>query len=186
MHWVKKEIDAVKAKELCEQYGISLLLAVILLRREIISPDSIKFFLEEDLRFLHNPFLFRDMGVAVDRLLRAVRDREKILVYGDRDVDGITATVLLVEALSDLSADVSWNVPLGDDAYGLSLADVDAASAAGITLLCTVDCGISNTKEIDYARTRGIDVIVIDHHNPQNELPRALSIINPKVKNGGD
>ena len=185
MHWVKKEIDAVKAREMCDQFGISLLLAVILLRRNILSPEDIQFFLEDDLRFLHNPFVFKDMTPTVNRIRQAVTNREKILVYGDRDVDGITATVLLVEALTEHGADVSWNVPLGDDDYGLSPADVDAAAAAGVSLLCTVDCGISNTREIAYARSRGIDVIVIDHHNPQHELPEALAIINPKVAESG-
>jgi single-stranded-DNA-specific exonuclease len=185
MIWAKKEIDALKVKELAELYGIDAVTASILVRRGVLEPGDVKFFLEDDVRCLHNPFLFKDMEKAVDRIGRAVAGGEKILIYGDRDVDGITATVLLNEALTALGADVVWKVPLGDDDYGLSLKDAEDALALGVKLLCTVDCGISNLKEIDFANSRGIDVIVIDHHNPQKELPAAYAVINPKVNGCG-
>jgi single-stranded-DNA-specific exonuclease len=185
MIWVKKEIDALKVKQLAESFGIDIVLAAILVRRGITEPDDIKFYLEDDTRFLHNPFLFKDMVRAVERIRQAIEAGEKILIYGDRDVDGITATVLLYEALSSHGAQVLWKVPLGDDDYGLSLKDVEEALTKGVTLLCTVDCGISNIKEIAFARTRGIDVIVVDHHNPQAERPDAYAIINPKVEGSG-
>ncbi|MBN2354098.1 MAG: single-stranded-DNA-specific exonuclease RecJ [Spirochaetales bacterium] len=185
MIWEKKEIDAVKVKEFAEAYGMETVTAAVLVRRGILEPEDVMFFLEEDFRCLHNPFLFKDMEKAVDRIGKAVSGGEKILIYGDRDVDGITATVLLYESLADLSGDVIWRVPLGDDDYGLSRKDVEEAAALGVTLLCTVDCGISNLKEIDFARDLGIDVIVVDHHNPQGGLPSACAVINPKVSGCG-
>ena len=185
MIWVKKEIDAIKVKELSDLYGIETMTSAILVRRGVVEPDDVKFFLEDDTRCLHNPFLFKDMEKAVARIGRAIAEREKILIYGDRDVDGITATVLLYESLSGQGADVVWRVPLGDDDYGLSRKDVEDAAALGVRLLCTVDCGISNAKEIDVAGARGIDVIVIDHHIPQREPPAACAVINPKVPGCG-
>jgi single-stranded-DNA-specific exonuclease len=185
MTWMKKEIDAAKTKELSEQYGIDMIMASILMRRDITKPQDLQFFLEDDIRFLHNPFLFKDMEKAVERIRKAVSDREKILIYGDRDVDGITSTVLLVESLSARNVSVEWKVPLGDDDYGLSMTDVDDAHHSGVTLLVTVDCGISNIREIEYANSKGMDVIIIDHHNPQPDLPAAFAIINPKVDDSG-
>ncbi len=185
MIWEKKEIDAVKVRKLSETYGVDKITAAVLVRRDITEPGDVKFFLEDDFRCLHNPFLFRDMEKAADRIEKAVSGGEKILIYGDRDVDGITSTVLLSESLKDLGGDAIWRVPLGDDDYGLSIKDVEEAAGLGVTLLCTVDCGISNVKEIEFARGLGIDVIVADHHNPQAELPAAFVIINPKVPGCG-
>lgn len=185
MIWIKKEINAVQIRELARQYDIDMILSSILARRNITAPEEIKFFLEDDIRFLHNPFLFREMGRVVERIRRAARENEKVLVYGDRDVDGITATVLVVEVLSSLGLAASWKVPIGDEDYGLSLPDVDEAVRLGVTLLVTVDCGISNFKEIEYAKGHGIDVIVLDHHVPQENLPAAHAIIDPKLPDSG-
>jgi single-stranded-DNA-specific exonuclease len=181
MKWEKKDIPQDMVKHIAAKYGCDLLTASILLRRGIIHGEEIRYFLEADLRHLRNPFELPGMEDAVDRILAAKEEGEKVLVFGDRDVDGITSTVLVVGFLSSLGMDVSWRLPMGDEPYGLSLKAIeDFAEAAG-TLIITVDCGISNHREIKQANERSIDVIITDHHNPQEELPPALAIVNPKL-----
>ena len=125
------------------------------------------------------------MEDAVDRIIDAKEEGEKVLIFGDRDVDGITSTTILYQALTDLKMDVAWRVPSGNDPYGLTIAAVDAHAANFGTLIITVDCGISCVAEIAHANELGIDVIVLDHHNPQEILPEALTIINPKMEDSG-
>jgi single-stranded-DNA-specific exonuclease len=182
MNWEKKDIPPEKVKEISSKYGCDLLTASILTRRGITTGESIKFFLEEDERFLHNPFEFPGMEDAVERILAAKEEGEKVLVFGDSDVDGITGTVLLSEYLTGIGMDVSWRIPGADDPYGLSLEAVEEFAAAYGTLIITVDCGISRLDEIKRANELSVDVIVTDHHEPQDELPEALAIINPKLK----
>jgi len=182
MNWEKKDVDPELVRELAAKYGCDLLMASILARRGIQDGESLRFFLEDDPRHLRNPFGLPNMEDAIDRILAAKDEGEKVLVFGDRDVDGITSTTLLTGALASLGIDVSWRVPLADDAYGLSIAAVEEFAAEYGTLILTVDCGVSNIQEIDRASELGIDVIVIDHHNPPDELPRAVAIVNPKLK----
>jgi single-stranded-DNA-specific exonuclease len=122
------------------------------------------------------------MEDAVERILAAKEEGEKVLVFGDSDVDGITGTVLLAEYLGGMGVDVSWRIPGADDPYGLSLEAVEEFAAAYGTLIITVDCGISRIDEIKRAGELSVDVIVTDHHEPQEELPDALAVINPKLK----
>lgn len=185
MIWNKKDVGRELIREVSGRYGCDALTASILARRGMYEGKDLLFYLEEDLRYAHNPFLFADMEDAVDRVIDARDEGEKILVFGDRDVDGITSTTLLVQALEDLKIDVSWRVPSGDDPYGLTKEAVDAHAANDGTLIITVDNGISCIDEIDYAADKGIDVIVLDHHNPRDELPAAVSIINPKMEDAG-
>jgi single-stranded-DNA-specific exonuclease len=182
MNWVKKSISPEQVKEISAQYGCDLLTASILVRRGITCGDAIQFFLEDDLRYLRNPFELPGMEDAVERILAAKEEGEKVLIFGDSDVDGITGTVLLNEYLVGIGMDVSWRIPGGDDPYGLSFEAVEEFSAAYGTLIITVDCGISRLAEIKRAAELFIDVIVTDHHEPQEELPEALVIINPKLK----
>ncbi|MDR2923256.1 MAG: single-stranded-DNA-specific exonuclease RecJ [Treponema sp.] len=182
MNWEKKDIPPEKVKEISAKYGCDLLTASILTRRGITDGGSIKFFLEEDERFLHNPFELPGMEDAVERILAAKEEGEKVMVFGDNDVDGITGTVLLTEYLAGIGIDVSWRIPGADDPYGLSLEAVEEFAAAYGTLIITVDCGISRLDEIKRAGELSVDVIVTDHHEPQEELPQALAIINPKLK----
>lgn len=184
MKWEKPAIDPARVKKMHERYHIDLITASILERRGVSHTD-IRFYLEDDVSFLHNPFLFEDMESAVDRILDAVNEGEKVRIFGDRDVDGMTSTVLLKESLDELGLDVDWRLPLEDEPYGLTMAGVDHMVEDGRTLLITVDCGISNTKEISYAAGHGIDAIVIDHHIPGDELPAAVAIINPKMEGSG-
>ena len=185
MVWKKDDIDKEAVKELAEVYNLDLLTASILWRRNITDGESIKFFIEQDLIFTHSPFLFIEMEDAIERIRTAIEEKEKIRIFGDRDVDGITSTVLLTEILGEMGADVSWSLPQGDDPYGLTKDGVGIFSEEDGTLIITVDCGISNSEEISYASELGIDTVVIDHHIPPETLPPAIAIINPKIEDSG-
>jgi single-stranded-DNA-specific exonuclease len=181
MIWNKTGIDAQAVKELARRYEIELLSATILARRGITAPERVRFILETDTSFLHNPFLMQSMAEAVERINAAIDSGEKIMIFGDRDVDGITATVLLYETIREMEGDVDWMLPEGEEIYGLSDRVIDKAVADGIGLLLTVDCGVSNVAEIARAQDQGIECIVIDHHNPPTELPPAFAVVDPKL-----
>jgi single-stranded-DNA-specific exonuclease len=181
MKWEKKNIPPELVKDLAAKYGCDLLTASILARRGHTQGEEIRYFLEESPQHLRNPFELPGMEDAVDRILAAREEGEKILVFGDRDVDGITSTALVTGFLSRQGMDVSWRLPMGDEPYGLSLRAVEEFAAAYGTLIITVDCGISNIAEVERANALGVDVIITDHHNPQEEIPRALAIVNPKL-----
>jgi single-stranded-DNA-specific exonuclease len=183
--WEKKEINPTTVRQLSETFNIDLLHASILNRRSITEKEDLIFYLENDFRFTHNPFLFYEMEDVVDRIQDAQIEGEKVHVHGDRDVDGITSTTITVEALRELGLETTWSVPMGDDSYGLSRDIIDQASENQESLIITVDCGISNNDEIAYANEQGIDVIILDHHNPGEVLPEALAIINPKIQDCG-
>lgn len=183
--WKKKNIAKEVVLELQKKYHCDALTASVLARRGITESSDIMYFFENDKRYLHNPFLFNDMEDAVDRILDAAQEKEKVLIFGDRDVDGITSTTLLYQYLKDLGLDVKYQLPEGDDAYGLSMKAVEAFAEEYGTLIITVDCGISNNAEIARAAELGIDVIVVDHHNAPGELPEPAIIINPKIEDSG-
>jgi single-stranded-DNA-specific exonuclease len=182
MKWEKKEISPESVKEISAKYGCDLLTASILVRRGFCTGDAIRFFLEDDLASLRNPFALDGMEDAVERILAAKDEGEKVLVFGDGDVDGITGTALLANYLESIGMDVTWRIPTGDESYGLSLDAVEEFAAKDGTLIITVDCGISRFGEIKRAGELSVDVIVTDHHEPQDELPEALVIINPKLR----
>jgi single-stranded-DNA-specific exonuclease len=182
MKWEKKDIAPEQVKDIAAKYGCDLLTASILARRGHCSGDSIRWFLEDDPRYLRSPFALPGMEDGVERILAAKEEGEKVLVFGDGDVDGITGTALLTEYLESIGMDVIWRIPAGDESYGLSLAAVEEFAAADGTLIITVDCGISRNAEVRRANELSVDVIVTDHHEPQEELPEALVIIDPKLK----
>jgi single-stranded-DNA-specific exonuclease len=186
MNWNKKEVAPQSVKELATRYGLDLLTASIFARRGITDPAELLFYLEDDPRYLRNPFLFAEMEDAVDRILLAADEGEKVLVFGDRDTDGVTSTALMVEALRELGIEAAWRVPLASEAYGLSIAAVEDFAAAEGKLIITVDCGISNHAEIDRAAELGVDVVVVDHHRLQaGDPPEALAVIDPKLPDSG-
>jgi len=186
MRWIKKEASPSLVKETASRYGLDLLAASILVRRGITAPEELLYYLEDDPRYLHNPFLFSQMEDAVDRVFLARDEAEKVLVFGDRDADGVTSTVLVVEALRELGMEVSWRVPEASEPYGLSIEAVERFSAEGGSLILTVDCGVSNHAEVDRAAELGIDVLIFDHHLLKaDEAPAALAIINPKLADSG-
>ncbi len=183
--WNKKIISKEQIEELQKKYGIDALTASIFIRRNITSGDEILYFLEDDLRFQHSPFCFSSMEDAVDRILSAQEENEKVLIFGDRDVDGVTATTVLYDCLKSMGIDVSFRLPQGDDAYGLSMEAVEDFSKKFGSLIITVDCGISNIQEIKRAGELGIDVIVADHHNAPEILPSPAIIIDQKIEGSG-
>ena len=173
MIWEKTELNPQEVRDVARQYGLDLISAAVLIRRRYVDEETIRFVLQPDPLLLHNPFLFRDMGRAVARIQQAVSGGQAIHIFGDRDVDGITSTILLLEVLEELGAKASWQIPVGEDDYGLALEVVEQCAAGGCGLLITVDCGISNNAEIARAAELGIDTIVLDHHNPPEQLPPA-------------
>lgn len=183
--YIKKNVSIDVVKQLHEKFNLSKLEASILARRNITSSNSLLYYLEDDLRFSHIPFLLKNMEDAVERILAAKEEGEKVLIFGDRDVDGITSTAILYSYFKSQGMDISYRLPVGEDAYGLSIAAIDDFAKNYGSLIITVDCGISNIKEIDYANSLGIDVIVTDHHNPPEVLPNALTIIDPKISDSG-
>ncbi|MFA6707369.1 MAG: DHH family phosphoesterase, partial [Sphaerochaetaceae bacterium] len=185
MEWKKKPVAVEDVRKLNERFGVDYLTASLLARRGITNNDQIKFYLETDIQYLHNPFLFEEMEMFVDRITAAVEEHEKVWIYGDRDVDGITATVLLKTELENMGIETFWSLPNGDEPYGLGIAAIDRAYEQGVTLAITVDCGISNHEEIEYARSLGIDVLITDHHIAGDVIPGALAVIDPKLTGCG-
>lgn len=187
MKWVKPEINQASVKAAAQRYGIDLITASILERRKITAPAQVRYFLEDGTDLLHNPFYFEAMEDAVDRIQMALEEKEKVLIFGDSDTDGVTATTLLYEALKDAGLEeLHFRVPQGEEPYGLSKQAVDDFSAIGGTLIITVDCGISNHEEVRHAAELGIDVIVCDHHKLQaDKPPAALAVIDPKIEGCG-
>ena len=184
-NWIKSAVSKQQIEPLCSTYGIDQLLASIFVRRGITTGQDILYYLESDLRFQHNPFLFNSMEDAVERITQAEEEGEKVLIFGDRDVDGVTSTTILFDYLKQRGVDVQCRLPLESDGYGLSKKAVEDFAAQNGTLIITVDCGISNYDEIAFAASLGIDVIITDHHNAPETLPQAVVIIDPKEPDSG-
>ena len=169
------------AKELGEKLGISEVLALLLIRRDITTESAAKRFFRPQLADLINPFLMKDMDLAVDRLNDAIGRKERILVYGDYDVDGCTAVALVYKFLRQLYSNIDYYIPdRYDEGYGVSRKGLSYAHDTGVKLIIILDCGIKAIKEIAYAKTLGIDFIICDHHVPDEEMPEAVAILNPK------
>ncbi|MCR4402217.1 MAG: single-stranded-DNA-specific exonuclease RecJ [Firmicutes bacterium] len=169
------------SKALARELRIPLLVARVMLLRGYASPSAAQEFLRADMGDLLDPFLLPDMELAVVRVLRALRNGERIRIYGDYDVDGITSTCVLLDVLRTLGANVDYYIPGRlHEGYGLNLEAVERAASAGVSLIITVDCGITAVEEVNLAAKRGIDVIVTDHHEPSHVLPRAHALVNPK------
>ncbi|MDR2467347.1 MAG: single-stranded-DNA-specific exonuclease RecJ [Spirochaetaceae bacterium] len=185
MKWNKKDAPAELVKEISARYGCDLITASILIRRGITTPEALLYFLESDRRYMRSPFVLPGMEDAVERILAAKEEGERVLVFGDRDTDGITSIALLAGFLQRNNVDVRWKLPQGDEPYGLAMDAVEEFARDSGTLIITVDCGISNFNEIKRANELNIDVIVTDHHRPHEILPDAYTIVNPKVKTEG-
>lgn len=156
-------------------------LGKILISRGIDSVEKVVRYFKTNIDDLYDPFLFADMEKAVDRIIRAIKNKEKILVYGDYDVDGITAVSLIYLYLESIGAEVSYYIPDRiTEGYGISNAGIDEAQRRGVTLIVSVDCGITAIDEIAYARSKNIDIIVSDHHEPGCSLPQAYALLDPK------
>jgi len=168
------------AAELAGALGLSALAAKVLVNRGLGNPDAARRFLRPSFEDLNDPLTLRDMPAAVERLARAIRDRERILIYGDYDVDGTTSVVLLTKAIELAGGQASYHVPHRlKDGYGMRSEVVEAASEQGVKLIVSVDTGIRAAEVVRRAGELGIDVIVTDHHLPEEELPAALAVLNP-------
>ena len=169
------------AEDLGSKLGISPLLAQILLRRGITTESAAKRYFRPQLNDLINPFLMKDMDVAVDRLNDAMGRKERIMVYGDYDVDGCTAVALVFKFLQQFYSNIEYYIPdRYEEGYGVSIKALDYAAEKGVKLIIILDCGIKAIDEIAYAKRLGIDFIICDHHVPDDELPDAVAILNPK------
>ena len=169
------------AKELGEKLTINSVLAQLLIRRGITTESAAKRFFRPQLADLINPFLMKDMDVAVDRLNDAMGRKERILVYGDYDVDGCTAVALVYKFLQQFYSNIDYYIPdRYDEGYGVSKKGVEYAAETGVKLIIILDCGIKAIEEIAYAKSLGIDFIICDHHVPDDEMPPAVAILNPK------
>ncbi|MBN1153300.1 single-stranded-DNA-specific exonuclease RecJ [candidate division KSB1 bacterium] len=159
-------------------------LGKILVSRGIDSVDKVMRYFKTDINDLYDPFLFADMEKAVERIIRAITNKEKILIYGDYDVDGITSVSLIYLYLQSIGADVSYYIPDRiTEGYGISNTGIDEAKKRGATLIVSVDCGITAVDEIAYASSNQIDIIVSDHHEPGCNLPKAYALLDPKCEN---
>ncbi|MBO6217103.1 MAG: single-stranded-DNA-specific exonuclease RecJ [Prevotella sp.] len=171
------------ASELAEKLNISPVLAMLLIRRGITTESAAKRFFRPQLSDLINPFLMKDMDLAVDRLNDAMGRKERILVYGDYDVDGCTSVALVYKFLRQYYSNIDYYIPdRYDEGYGVSQKGLSYAKETGVKLIIILDCGIKAVKEIEYAKTIGIDFIICDHHMPDETLPPAVAILNPKCE----
>lgn len=178
--WQVAAADLGLERQLADELGISSLLARLLINRGIKDSLSAKIFLSPQLTQLHDPYLLNDMTPAVERVWQAMARKEEILIYGDYDVDGITGVTLLASVLKKWGSQVSHYIPHRvKEGYGLNKRVIEKASREGVDLIITVDCGITAFEEVAYARHRGMEVIVTDHHQPGKDLPQAVAVINP-------
>ncbi|MBP3766762.1 MAG: single-stranded-DNA-specific exonuclease RecJ [Prevotella sp.] len=169
------------AKELADKIGMSPILADLLIQRGIKTESAAKRFFRPMLNELIDPFLMNDMDVAVDRLNDAMGRKERIMVYGDYDVDGCTAVALVYKFLQQFYSNIEYYIPdRYDEGYGVSKKGIDYAAENGVKLIIVLDCGIKAIDEIAYAKERGVDFIICDHHVPDEEMPPAVAILNPK------
>ena len=181
--WCMREGNDDVRDLLIQELGISPIVSRILMSRDITDPDEARRYLSPSLHDLHNPFLMQDMKNAVDRLVRALYQKEKILIYGDYDADGITSVVVLLKFLRQIHKEVSYYIPDRiSEGYGLNIDAVEQLRSKETSLIITVDCGISDHKPIALARQFGIDTIILDHHEISNDIPKAAAVVNPNRK----
>ncbi|MCU1327801.1 MAG: single-stranded-DNA-specific exonuclease RecJ [Bryobacterales bacterium] len=178
--WVFPDPDPPELFPFAEDLKLPLAAARLLWRRGYRDVDAASHFLEPKIADMHDPFLLRDMGAAVDRIRRAISGGERMDIHGDYDVDGVTSTVVLLKALEMAGGTVGWHIPHRlHDGYGMQPAAVDEAASRGVKLIISVDNGIRAAAALARARELGIDVVVTDHHLPETELPPAVAIVNP-------
>lgn len=179
--WHIYEADEKEVSRIEEKYKINNLLARILVNRNITQDDKIRLFLEPTRNDFYNPYLIKDMEIAVERIIKAIEEKEKVIIYGDYDVDGITSITVLKSFLKDIGVDADFYIPNRlNEGYGLNKEAINKIVSEKYDLMITVDCGISGIEEIDYANSLGLDVIVTDHHEPGDEIPKAIAVIDNK------
>ena len=182
MRWTLKEKpDSNITEQLSKTLGIDLVLSSILAQRGIENFDEAKHFFRPSLKALHDPFLMQDMKIAVERIIKAINQNEYIMIYGDYDVDGTTAVSLVFGYLSAKYENITTYIPdRYKEGYGVSYDGIDFADDNDISLIIALDCGIKALDKVDYAKKKGIDFIICDHHRPGSQLPKAIAVLDPK------
>ena len=181
--WQIYQVEEEKIEELQKKYNLNKLLATILVNRGITEEKQIFKFLNPKRNDFYNPYEMPDMDIAVKRIVKAIKNQEKTIIYGDYDVDGITSVTVLKSFLVERGLDIAEYIPNRlEEGYGLNENAVKEIANQGYTLMITVDCGISAIEEVEYANKLGIETIITDHHEPGNELPKALAIVDAKRK----
>ena len=181
--WIVREPgNPAIVRQLAQELGIDQVLANLLVQRGITSYDKAREFFRPSLSMLHDPFLMKDMDKAVERLHKAIESKEKILIYGDYDVDGTTAVALVYSFIRDLTNKIEYYIPdRYDEGYGISYKGIDCAHEHGCSLIISLDCGIKAVEKVKYASsTYGIDMIICDHHLADEQLPPAVAVLDPK------
>lgn len=181
--WEYYEVNSNEANEMSDKFNINKLLSNILINRGIVTDKDVSVFLNPTRNDFHDPYLLPDMQIAVDRIIQAIENKEKVMIYGDYDVDGITSISVLQKFLVERGMQIESYIPNRlEEGYGLNKEAIKKISDDGYRLMITVDCGISAIEEIEFANSVGITTIITDHHEPLEELPRALAVIDPKRK----
>ena len=182
--WIlAKDVDKQVVRSLSESLGIDEILAILLVQRGITNFEEAKNLFRPSLEHLHDPFLMKDMDKAVDRLQKAMKDGEKILIYGDYDVDGTTAVALIYTYLKNFvnKKKIEFYIPdRYEEGYGISYKGIDYAADNGFGLVIVLDCGIKAVEKIEYANQRGVDFIICDHHRPDDVIPNAVAVLDSK------
>ena len=183
MRWKIKQPSEDHVASIKKEFNTSEIIAKVLANRGIESLKSSHNFFNPSNDQLHNPFMMKNMDIAVDRISKNIQNQKPILIFGDYDVDGTTGASLLYLGLKDLNAIVEYYIPHREkEGYGLSAGGIDYAQSVGADLLITCDCGINAFQPVDYANEHGIDIIITDHHIPDKKLPNAYAVLNPKQK----
>ena len=181
--WEVKIADKLQINQLAQENNLSTLLSNVLINRGITTLEQVRLFLEPTRDDFHDPFLMPDMKEAVERILKAITKKEKVIIYGDYDADGITSITVLKNYLEERGLEVGYYIPNRlNEGYGLNKQAIELIDKQGYTLIITVDCGISGIEEISYATELGIEVIVTDHHEPGEKIPNCLAVIDAKRK----
>src|SRR3972149_1767199 len=180
-HWKIKDVsDELSVQRLTDSLNISPILARLLVLRNIKTFNEARQFFRPSIESLYDPFLMDQMESATTRVISALTENQKICIYGDYDVDGTCATALLYMFLKELDANVEFYIPRRlEEGYGISTAAIDIVHAKGTKLMIAVDCGITAITETDYANKLGIDVIICDHHQPKEDIPKAFAVLDP-------
>ena len=181
--WECYQVDENKVEDLVKNYHLNEILAKILVNKNLTEKEDIELFMNPTRKDFHDPFLMPDMEITVDRILKAIENKEKIIIYGDYDADGITSITVLKSFLEERGLEVSSYIPNRlDEGYGLNKEAIKKIYDEGYRLVITVDCGISGIDEIEYANSLGIETLITDHHEPAEMLPNALAVVDAKRK----
>lgn len=179
--WIIQKSDQKFVQKLAKDLGVNHIIAHLLVLRGIENFDDAKRFFRPELKHLHDPFLMKNMQDAVDRIEKAIANKEKVLVYGDYDVDGTTSVAMMYSFLKRFSPEIEYYIPCRyEEGYGISLKGIDYAKKNNFSLIIALDCGIRAFNQVDYANEKEVDFIICDHHKPADKIPNAIAILNPK------